>query len=208
VPRSAFHRARTFAPQRPFERPAQASPSDAAWPPRGRLSTPFHHRRSLRNFRGQALVHVFRCQRCTRFSEPRRRSPTSATYYDARAHPTSRRSSRASETFVPLLAGTNRCRLRWPRRRVATSMACEPRFVSARITRGAFHLRGRVESRAEALGEKARCAALEGCRKGPPRNASGTWGHRHDGMRVWRVRTESGQSRSHADASSRKATPL
>jgi len=48
------------------------------------------------------------------FSEPGRRSPTSATSVDARAHPTSCRSSHASEAFAPLLAGTNRCQLRWP----------------------------------------------------------------------------------------------
>jgi len=45
---------------------------------------------------------------------PRRRSPTSATDYDARAHPTSCRSSHASGAFAPLHAGTNRCQLRWP----------------------------------------------------------------------------------------------
>ncbi len=33
---------------------------------------------------------------------------------NARAHPTSVRSSHASGAFAPLLAGTNRCRLRWP----------------------------------------------------------------------------------------------
>lgn len=44
VLRSAFHRARTSAPQRPFERPARASPILAAWPPQEGLSTPFHPR--------------------------------------------------------------------------------------------------------------------------------------------------------------------
>jgi hypothetical protein len=34
-------------------------------------------------------------------------------FIDARAHPTSVRSSHASGAFAPLLAGTNRCRLRW-----------------------------------------------------------------------------------------------
>jgi hypothetical protein len=57
---------------------------------------------------------------------PRRRSPTSATDYDARTHPTSHRSSHASGAFAPLHAGTNRCQLRWPQRCVAAPWACEP----------------------------------------------------------------------------------
>jgi len=44
APRDVFDRARTSAPQRPFGRPARASPSYAVWPPRAGLSTPFHHR--------------------------------------------------------------------------------------------------------------------------------------------------------------------
>jgi hypothetical protein len=77
---------------------------------------------------GRAPVHAPRCQRESRFSEPRCRSSTSATLScDARAHPTSRRSSHASGAFAPLLAGTNRCRLRRPPRCVAAPGACEPR---------------------------------------------------------------------------------
>jgi len=79
-------------------------------------------------------VHVLPCHGKSRFSEPRRRSPTSATEFDARTHPTSRRSSRASGTFVPLLAGTNRCQLRWPDRCVAAPGACEPRSASRRLS--------------------------------------------------------------------------
>jgi len=43
---SAFHRAKTSAPRRPFERPARASPGSAAWPPRCRSSMPFNSRES------------------------------------------------------------------------------------------------------------------------------------------------------------------
>jgi len=39
--RGAFHRARAFAPRRPFERPAPALTDAAVWPPRGRPSTTF-----------------------------------------------------------------------------------------------------------------------------------------------------------------------
>jgi len=49
--RDAFHRARTFAPQHPLERPAQEFPGFAAWPPRLRFSTPFHLRETLRSSR-------------------------------------------------------------------------------------------------------------------------------------------------------------
>jgi len=42
--RDAFHRARAFAPQRPLERPALDFPGVMAWPPRLRISTPFHSR--------------------------------------------------------------------------------------------------------------------------------------------------------------------
>jgi hypothetical protein len=50
--RDAFHRARTFAPQRPLERPAPEFPGSAAWPPRFRFSTPFHPREALADSRG------------------------------------------------------------------------------------------------------------------------------------------------------------
>lgn len=40
----AFHRAKTSAPRRPFERPARASPGSAAWPPRCRSSMPLNSR--------------------------------------------------------------------------------------------------------------------------------------------------------------------
>jgi hypothetical protein len=40
--RDTFHLARTFAPQRSLERPAQDFPGSAAWPPQNRFSTPSH----------------------------------------------------------------------------------------------------------------------------------------------------------------------
>jgi len=112
--RGAFHRATTFAPQRPLERPAPASSSSAAWPPRGWRPTPLHPGGSLAEFPELG-------------PRPRVPLPTGSTLLwtwatfadfcnriDARAHPSSRRSSHASGAFAPLLAGTNRCRLRWP----------------------------------------------------------------------------------------------
>jgi len=131
VIRGAFHRARTVAPQRPLERPAPDFVCIATWPPRSRRSTPFRPRRPFRVFESQAPVHAPRCQREARFSEPRRCLPTSATFFDARAHPSSVRPSHASGAFAPLLAGTNRCRLRWPPRCVAEPGTCEPRSACA-----------------------------------------------------------------------------
>jgi len=84
--RSVFHRARTVAPQRPFERPASDFVCIATWPPRCGQSTPFHPRRPLRAFWSRAPVHAPRCQREARFSEPRRCLPTSATFLSTRGH--------------------------------------------------------------------------------------------------------------------------
>jgi len=86
VIRGVFHRARTFAPQRPFERPAQDFVCMATWPPPSGLSTPFHPRGPSRALGGQAPVHAPRCQRVARFSEPRRCLPTSATFSSTRGH--------------------------------------------------------------------------------------------------------------------------
>jgi len=69
----------SLAPRRSLERPAQDLPGLAVWPPHARFSTPFHPRMPLRAPEGRAPVHVPRCQRESRFFEPRRRLPTSAT---------------------------------------------------------------------------------------------------------------------------------
>jgi len=171
--RDAFHLARTFAPQRPFERPALAFPCVAALPPRCRLSSPFHPRASFRIRPGRAPVHAPLCHWESRFSEPGLRLPTSATLNDARAHPTSARSSHASGAFAPLLAGTNRCQLRRPPRCVAASGACEPRPARDGSTRVAFHLRGGSKSWVGVL-ERRRTRVLERYRACPPRGAPDT----------------------------------
>jgi len=107
-------RARTFAPRRPFERPAPAFACPAAWPPRGKLSTPFHRHRPFRALVGQAPVRAFRCHRVRASLSLGAACRLLQPGYDARAHPTSLRPSHASGAFAPLRAGTNRCRLRWP----------------------------------------------------------------------------------------------
>jgi hypothetical protein len=125
---SAFHRAKTSAPRRSFERPARASPGSAAWPPRCRSSMPFNSRRVLAELSWSPVpVHAPVCQRDRVSLNLGPRSPTSATV-STRGHTlTSCLSSHASEAFAPLLAGTNRCQLRWPIRRVAALGAGEPR---------------------------------------------------------------------------------
>jgi hypothetical protein len=78
----------------------------------------------------------------TRFSEPRRRSLNSATEFDARTHPTSRRSSRTSqEGFRPPAPGTDRCRLCWlhdalPHREPASRSLHAAAFTTALRSRG------------------------------------------------------------------------
>jgi hypothetical protein len=108
-------------------------------------------------------------------------------FCDARAHPTSLRSSHASGAFAPLLAGTNRCRLRWPPRCVAAPGACEPRpardgLRTPRSTRvdGAGHGPKRSsEGEPRALGRNRAC---------PPRGASGTRVTVSVRLEVWRTR--------------------
>jgi hypothetical protein len=66
--RGAFHRSRTFAPQRPLGRPAPDFTSPAAWPPRCPLPTPLHPRESFRDpARAGPPSTWSRCQRGSRF---------------------------------------------------------------------------------------------------------------------------------------------
>jgi len=118
-----------------------------------------------------APVHAPPCHGKSRFSEPRRRSLTSATEFDARTHPASRRSSHASEAFAPLHAGIEKCRLRrplgaFPHHEPASRSLHAPAFTVA------FHLRGRSSLRAGAL-EQRRARALDDCAS-PSRFAPGT----------------------------------
>jgi hypothetical protein len=153
--RGAFHRSRTFAPQRPLGRPAPDFTSLAALPPRCPLPTPLHPRESFRDLaRAGPPSTSSRCQQGLRFSRPRSSLADFCNRYDVRAHPSSCRSSHASGAFAPLLAGTNRCRLRWPLRCVATPRACEPQPAHAGFHSDVLRLRGRDESRVEAFEQR------------------------------------------------------
>jgi hypothetical protein len=156
---------------------------------------------------GRAPVHAPRCQRESRFSEPRCRSSTSATLScDARAHPTSRRSSHASGAFAPLLAGTNRCRLRRPPRCVAAPGACEPRSAHDGLRRrvplawtGQIAGRGaRVKASRALLDDVARALLVTLRAPGSPVRFASRFGV---------PRRSSPRPRSPSDAAPRRATP-
>jgi hypothetical protein len=146
---------RTFAPRRPFERPAPDFTRAAALPPPRPLPTPLHLHEPFRYSR--------RLGRRPRVPLPAgmhaslglgRRSPTSATIHDARAHPSSRQSSHASGTLAPLPAGTNRCQLRWPSSVRCRTAGLRATTRSRLLSFGALHLRGPGESWAEAFEQK------------------------------------------------------
>jgi len=105
---------------------------------------------------------------------------------DARAHPTSVRSSHASGAFAPLLAGTNRCRLRWshgasPHRRPANLDPPRTGLCTMRSTSVDRADRGPKRS------SKGEPRALGRCRACPPRDAPGTRVAGSIGSEVWRT---------------------
>jgi hypothetical protein len=103
--RSAFHRSRTFAPQRPLRRPAPDFARLVAWPPRFPLPTPLNPRESFWDLaRAGPPSTSSRCQRGLRFSRPRSSLADFCNRVDVRARPPSCRSSHASGAFAPLLA--------------------------------------------------------------------------------------------------------
>jgi len=126
----------------------------------------------------------------TRFSEPWRRSSTSATD-STRGHTlTSRRSSHASEAFAPLPAGTNGCRLR------RSTRTLPPRGPASRNSRapacaGGLPLRGRSESRAGKF-EQRRTARSLRVRASPPRDFPGTRVTGPSCPRVWKTCVHAG----------------
>jgi len=100
-------RTRTFALRRPFERPAPACPCHAALPPRDRLSTPFHRRGPFGPRRPGYRSRV-PLPPDTRFSLASATLADFCNLYTTHGH--------TQRAFDPRtrVAGTNRCRLRWP----------------------------------------------------------------------------------------------
>jgi len=174
---SAFHRAKTSAPRRPFRRPARASIGSAAWPPQCRPSTSLKPPSSPCGAPGSPDP------------RPRVRLPAGHASLDlavvrrllqplsTRGHTRSScRSSHASEAFAPLLAGTNRCQLRWPstalpRRRPASRALHAPayaRHVPLAWTRQLRGPRRSSEGEPRALDEIARALLVTPRAPGSP----------------------------------------
>jgi len=171
--RDAFHRTRTSAPRRPLERPARAFPGFAAWPPRLRLSSPLHPRRSLRTIRGPG-------------SRPRAPLPTggraSLSLGDAcrLLQPETTR-GHTQRAFDPHTREELSLRRRHQPMPVALAARCvaAPRPASrdlarAGLSHGGLRLRGRGRSRAEAFEQRRMPRALGRCRACPSRDAPGT----------------------------------
>jgi hypothetical protein len=160
--RGAFHRSRTFAPQRPLGRPAPIFTSPAAWPPRCSLPTPLHPSRVLwRSRESWAAVHVIPL--------PAGIALLSASVVARRLLQPFRRTGTPFElpilarewSFRPAarLAPTD-ARLRRSLRCVAAPRTCEPRSAHAGFHSDVLRLRGRGESRAEALEQRHGSRAL------------------------------------------------
>jgi len=100
VTRSAFHRARTVAPQRPLERPAPDFARTATWPPQYERSTPFRPADPFESWELGSRPHA-PLPAGARFSEPRRCLPTSATISSTRGHTQRAFSPRARVELSP-----------------------------------------------------------------------------------------------------------
>jgi hypothetical protein len=184
--RDAFHRARTIAPQRPFGRPAREFPGFAAWPPRLRISAPFHLRETLRSSRRPG---------------PRPRAPlptgdtllwTSAPLADfcnlntTRGHtqrafdPRTRVGLSPRYSPAPTDAGCVGPGY------VAASGACEPRHARAGL-RTTCSTRVDRADRGPRRSSKGEPRALGRCRACPSRGASGTRVTGSIGDEAWRT---------------------
>jgi hypothetical protein len=205
--RGAFHRSRTIAPRRSFERPAPVFADTAALPPRYRLSMPFHPPGAFRIRVGRAPVHAARCQRDSRFSGPRRRSPTSATEttrghtlraFDPRTRV--RLSPRCSP--APTDAGcvglAMRCRIRKPASHDLHATACARRVPLA-WTGQIADRSARVKASCALLDDVARALLVAPRAPGSPARV---------GARDGSPLVFSRQPRSTSDTTPRRAIPL
>jgi hypothetical protein len=177
--RDAFHRARTFAPQRPLERPAPEFPGFAAWPPRFRFSTPFHPPRALAdsrragppstrpvaNGRHASLDLGVAC----RFLQPE----TTRGHTQRAFNPRTRVELSPRYSPAPTDAGCVGPRY------VAASGACEPRSARAGLRTTCSTCVDEAD-RGPKRSSKGEPRALGRCRACPSRSASGTLCRRFD----------------------------
>lgn len=185
VTRGVFHRARTVAPQRPFERPAPDFVCMATWPPPSRLSTPFHPRRPFRAVGGQAPVHAPRCQREARFYEPRRCLPISATFHRRAGTPDERSILAREWGFRPATRRHQPMPVALVPRCVAAPGTCEPRSVRAGFRRRVpLAWTGQTVGRGARAKADARSWTIRAC---PPRSAPSTRVADSTRREVWRT---------------------
>jgi hypothetical protein len=178
-------RARTFAPRRPFERPAPAFACPAAWPPRGKLSTPFHRHRPFRALVGQAPVRAFRCHRvraslslgaACRLLQPETTREHTLRAFDPRTR------VELSPRYSPAPTDAGCVGPRY----VAASGACEPRPARAGLRTTCSTCVDRAD-RGPKRSRKGEPRALGRCRACPSRGASGTRVAGSIGDEVWRT---------------------
>lgn len=180
--RDAFHPTRTFAPRRPLERPAPDFARARLGRRRARDQHLFTVCGPLRARTGQAPVHAPRCRReraslglgaACRLLQPETTHGHTRRALDPRTR---------VGLCTPLLAGTNRCRLRWscgmsPRRKT-----CEPRPARRAGARRDPLARVTLDA---GLGAGAKAKTMPRTAMGcPSRSASGTRvtrGRRHTG---------------------------
>jgi hypothetical protein len=184
--RDAFHRARTFAPQRPFERPALEFPGFAAWPPRLRFSTPFHPPRALADSRraGSPSTRPVANGRhasldlgvACRFLQPE----TTRGHTQRAFNPRTRVELSPRCSPAPTDAGCVGPRY------VAASGACEPRTARAGLRTTCSTCVDRAD-RGPKRSSKGEPRALGRCRACPSRCASGTRVAGSIGDEAWRT---------------------
>jgi len=148
-------------PATPFRAPGLGLSGSTAWPPLSRFTTPLARADPCGSSRAWVPVHAPRCRRKTRLSEPSA-SPDDFCNRIRRAGTPYELSTLAREweACAPLLAGTNRCRLRRP---LDASPHREP--ASRDLTRAGFRTSRSTcvdgfKSRIEALERRLSCALL------------------------------------------------
>jgi len=200
---------RTFAPQHPFECPAPDFRRIMAWPPWTRFSPPRSHPLTLASPRTLGSRSHVPLPSGACFFEPKAMLADVCNLHTTHEH-TQRafRSSHASGALAPLHAGTNRCRLRWPKVRCRI----KDRWVTScswRLARAMFHLRGQDRRASRDRSSKGKTRVLQTISRVPFSWRLGHPGRRRD---VWQSLdgfvTCRPSQRFPSDAAPRRATPL
>jgi len=158
----AFHRAKTSAPRRPFERPARASPSFVAWPPRCWSSTLLSLQRAPCGNppKTPILVHTLRLpagRASLNLGAVRRLLQPMSTRGHTQRAVVLRTRVRLSPRYspAPTDAGCVGPAARYRDRSLRTA------HCTLRLSHGAFHLRGRVSCTGRSARAKTVARALD-----------------------------------------------